>query len=126
LESEFGLSVEVIDARPLVPFNYDKVIESVSKTHNILLSSDACERGSFLHTMGNTISQLAFDELDAPPIVVGSRNWITPAAEQEDAFFPQPSDMIDAIHTHIKPLAGYTPERENSLESLRQRFRDGL
>ena len=126
LESEFGLSVEVIDARSLVPFNYDKVIESVSKTHNILLSSDACERGSFLHTMGNTISQLAFDELDAPPIVVGSRNWITPAAEQEDAFFPQPSDMIDAIHTQIKPLPGYTPERENSLESLRQRFRDGL
>jgi hypothetical protein len=31
---------------------------------------------------------LAFDDLDAPPVVVGARNWITPAAELEDAFFP--------------------------------------
>ena len=71
-----------------MPFNYDKVLESVKKTRKILLASDACERGSALQTMAAKITQFAFDELDAPPVVVGARNWITPADEVEDAFFP--------------------------------------
>jgi 2-oxoisovalerate dehydrogenase E1 component len=111
LESEYGVSCEVIDARSIVPFDYTKVIESVKKTRRILLASDACERGSFLHTLASNISRLAFDELDAPPVVVGARNWITPPDELEDAFFPFPADIIDAVHTQIKPLAGYTAGR---------------
>jgi len=31
----------------------------------------------------------------------GWRNWITPADEVEDAFFPFAADMIDAVHEHI-------------------------
>ena len=108
LAERYGVSCEVIDARSLVPFDYTKVIESVRKTRKILLTSDACERGSILHTFASKITQFAFDELDAPPVVVGSRNWITPADEVEDAFFPQPADMIDAVHEHLLPLAGYT------------------
>ncbi len=111
LAERHGVSCEVIDARSLVPFDYTKVIESVRKTRKILLTSDACERGSILHTFASKITQFAFDELDAPPVVVGSRNWITPADEVEDAFFPQPADMIDAVHEHILPLAGYNPLR---------------
>ncbi len=111
LQEEYGISCEVIDARSIVPFDYEKVIESVKKTRKILLSSDACERGSFLHTMASKITHLAFDELDAPPVVVGARNWITPADEVEDAFFPQPGDIMDAVNEFIVPLAGYTPGR---------------
>jgi len=77
LEEKYGLSAEVIDARSIVPFNYDQVLESVKKTGRILLTSDACERGSFLKDMAQTISELAFDYLDAPPVVIGARNWIT-------------------------------------------------
>ena len=51
LEAERGLSVEVIDARSLVPFNYDPVLKSVKKTGRILLLSEASERGSFLMTL---------------------------------------------------------------------------
>lgn len=126
LESEYGLSAEVIDARSIVPFNYETVIQSVTKTRKILLASDACERGSFLQTMAAKITQLAFDELDAPPVVVGSRNWITPADEQEDAFFPQPSDILDAIHTHVIPLKGYAVKRECTCEDLLRRSREGV
>jgi len=114
LEEKFGMSCEVIDARSVVPFNYEKVIASVKKTRRILLASDACERGSFLHTMANKISQFAFDELDAPPVVVGARNWITPQDEVEDAFFPFACDIIDAVHEHIQPLKGYTVTRDCS------------
>ena len=64
-----------------------------------------------MQTLAAKITQLAFDELDAPPVVVGARNWITPADEVEDAFFPQPADILDAVHEYILPLAGYQPHR---------------
>ena len=107
LEEKYGMSAEVIDARSLVPFNYEKVIESVKKTGRIILSSDANSRGSFLNDMARNIAELAFDYLDAPPVVVGSRNWITPAYELEDAFFPQADWFLDAIHEKIVPLKGH-------------------
>lgn len=126
LEEKYGISCEVIDARSIVPFNYAKVIESVKKTRKILLASDACERGSVLQTMAAKITQLAFDELDAPPVVVGARNWITPADEVEDAFFPFPSDILDAVHTHIVPLKGYTVARDCSTPELLRRSAAGV
>ncbi len=126
LESNYGISCEIIDARSIVPFNFAKVIESVKKTRKIVLTSDACERGSALQTFAAKITQFAFDELDAPPVVVGARNWITPADEIEDAFFPQPADIIDAVHVHILPLAGYSPMRECSSADLLRRSIEGV
>jgi len=107
LEEKYGLSVEVIDARFINPLNYDPILASVKKTGKVLLASDACERGSFMHTMASNISQLAFDYLDAPVAVVGARNWITPAAELEDAFFPQKEWIVDTVHERILPLSGH-------------------
>jgi 2-oxoisovalerate dehydrogenase E1 component len=121
LEKEHGVECEVIDARSIVPFNYGPVLESVAKTHRVILTSDACERGSFLQTMATRITQLAFDDLDAPPTIVGARNWITPADEVEDAFFPFPSDIIDAVHEHIIPLPSYSVRRPCDRAELMRR-----
>lgn len=126
LEEKYGLSCEVIDARSITPFNYAKVLESIKKTRKIVLASDACERGSALQTFATKITQLAFDELDAPPVVVGARNWITPADEQEDAFFPQPADILDAIHEHVLPLKGYSPMRRCDTADLLRRSKEGI
>ena len=46
----------------------------MQKTGRILLTSDACERGSVLQTMAAKITQLAFNHLDAPPVVVGAHS----------------------------------------------------
>ncbi|MCD6321420.1 MAG: dehydrogenase, partial [Clostridiales bacterium] len=120
LQGKYGMSAEVIDARSIVPFNYEKVIESVKKTGRIILSSDACDRGSQLKDMAQTISELAFDYLDAPPVVVGARNWITPAQEYEKYFFPQPGWFIDAIHQKIVPLKGHVSKQNfTEIEQLR-------
>jgi 2-oxoisovalerate dehydrogenase E1 component len=107
LQEKYGKSAEVIDARSLVPFNYGPVIESIKKTGRIVLTSDASSRGSFLKEMAQTITELAFDYLDAPPVTVGSRNWITPAYEMEQYFFPQPEWILDAINERILPLTGH-------------------
>jgi 2-oxoisovalerate dehydrogenase E1 component len=112
LKEKYNLEAEVIDARSLVPFNYEPVIQSVKKTGRIILTSDASSRGSFLKEMAQTITELAFDYLDAPPVVVGSRNWITPAYEMEEFFFPQPDWILDAIHERILPLKGHSAKND--------------
>jgi 2-oxoisovalerate dehydrogenase E1 component len=81
-----------------------------------VLASDASSRGSFLKELAQTITELAFDDLDAPPVVVGSRNWIIPAYEMEEFFFPQPDWIIDAIHQKIMPLEGHQPLHDFSEE----------
>ncbi|MBM3494098.1 MAG: dehydrogenase, partial [Armatimonadetes bacterium] len=58
LEAEYGMSAEVIDARSIVPFNYEPVLASVAKTGRLVLASDACERGSTLQTMAAKVTQL--------------------------------------------------------------------
>jgi 2-oxoisovalerate dehydrogenase E1 component len=107
LEEKYGITCDVFDLRSLVPLNYEPLIESIKKTGKMVLASDACERGNFLHTISSNLQNLAFDYLDAPITVVGSKNWITPAAEQEASFFPQVEWMLDAIHTRIMPLNGH-------------------
>jgi 2-oxoisovalerate dehydrogenase E1 component len=107
LEEKHSISAEVIDARFINPLNYETIVESVIKTGRVVLVSDACERGTFLHTMASNISQLAFDHLDGPIAVVGARNWITPPAELEEAFFPQKDWIIDTVHERILPIPGH-------------------
>jgi 2-oxoisovalerate dehydrogenase E1 component len=126
LESRYNLSAEVIDARFINPLDYEMIVESVRKTGRVVLASDACERGSFLHTMASNISQLAFDYLDAPVVVVGARNWITPPAELEESFFPQKEWIIDAIHEMILPLPGHEPTTKQNKAEISRRNRLGV
>jgi 2-oxoisovalerate dehydrogenase E1 component len=126
LQQTYGLSAEVIDARSLVPFNYQPVIESVKKTGRIVLTSDASARGSFLKEMAQTITELAFDYLDAPPVIVGSRNWIIPAHEMEHYFFPQPDWILDAIHEKILPLKGHKTKHDFSAEKTIKLNKEGV
>lgn len=126
LKEKYGLEAEVIDARSLVPFNYDLVLESVTKTGRIVIASDACARGSYLRDIASNISELAFDDLDAPPVVVGSRNWITPAYEMEEFFFPQPEWILDAIHERILPLQGHASKTNWSVGEQKRRSKLGV
>jgi 2-oxoisovalerate dehydrogenase E1 component len=126
LQARYGISAELIDLRAANPLNYDPLVASVKKTGKVLLASDAVERGSVLHTVAVNLTQLCFDDLDGPPVVIGSRNWITPAAELEAMFFPQVSWILDAIHERILPLAGHQPATNQTLEELLRRERSGV
>jgi 2-oxoisovalerate dehydrogenase E1 component len=106
LEREFGIGAELIDARSLVPFDERIVLESVRKTHRLLLASDAVGQGSYLHELANRVQELAFDELDAPVVVLGASNAIAPPAELEHAYFVQADDILDTVHERLLPLRG--------------------
>ena len=73
LEKRFGISAELIDLRSANPLNYEPLVASVRKTGKVLLVCDAVERGCVMQTVAANLTQLCFDDLDGPPVVVGSR-----------------------------------------------------
>jgi 2-oxoisovalerate dehydrogenase E1 component len=76
--------------------------------------------------MASNISQLTFDYLDGPVVVVGARNWITPPAELEDMFFPTKDWILDVIHERIIPLEGYTVKTRQATSEILLRNRRGI
>ncbi len=126
LEEKYGISAEIIDARTIVPFDYSKVIESVKKTGKIVIVGDACERNSVMKDMAANITEFAFDYLDAPPVALGSRNWITPCYELDAEFFPQADGIIDIIHEKLMPIPGYVAKTNCSDVERMERSKKGL
>jgi len=126
LAEKYGVSAEVIDLRFVAPLDYTKVVESVKKTGRLVLASDAVARGNFLQTVATDIQNLAFDALDAPVVVVGARNHITPAPELENLFFPQAGWIVDAIHERILPLPGHVASANFTDGELVRRTRLGV
>lgn len=121
LKDKYNIDAEVIDARSLVPFDYETLLASVKKTGKLLLASDAVTRGNVLCDIAQNVTQMAFDDLDAPPFVVGAENWITPAFEYDKYFFPQPEWILDAINEKLIPLPGHVPTKNyTTLETIRK------
>jgi 2-oxoisovalerate dehydrogenase E1 component len=127
LQERYGFSAEVINLHSLVPLDYTKLIESVRKTGRVVVVGDACTRGSFMNDIARTLTELCFDSLDGPPVVVGAQNWITPPFEFDEFFFPQADWILDAIHEKILPLPGHQSTVNNfaPVEQLR-RSREGV
>jgi 2-oxoisovalerate dehydrogenase E1 component len=103
LEQNYGLSLEVIDARSLVPFNYDPVLASVKKTGHLLVVTEASERGSFAMTLASNVTRFGFSDLKSAPRVLGSPNWIVPGADMESTYFPQADDIIQIVTSEMYP-----------------------
>lgn len=120
LRERHGITSEVIDLRFVNPLRYETILDSVRKTGRVLLVTGAAERGSFMHTVANHITHNAFSYLDAPPVVLGAQNWITPPAELEAAFFPNAATILDTIDQCLIPLDGH---RRGSIQSGAERIR---
>jgi 2-oxoisovalerate dehydrogenase E1 component len=103
---QLGASAELLDARTLVPFDEDAVVESVRRTHRLLLVSDMVEQGGYLGQLAARIQERTFDELDAPVVVLGAINAITPPAELEHTYFVQANDIVEVIGERLLPLGG--------------------
>ena len=126
LSEKYGMEADIINIHSLVPLDYTKIVESVRKTGKVVLVSDACARGSYMNDVARNITELCFDDLDAPPVVIGAKNWITPPFEFDKYFFPQASWVLDAIHEKLVPLAGYEPENTCDEEETYRRSKLGV
>jgi len=93
-----GIDVEVLDLRSLVPLDWDSIIESVSKTHNVIVVSEEVKRGSYAGELSAQISEDLFDELDAPVQRVCGLNIVSPFSPPlEDQNFPNPETIVKAV-----------------------------
>lgn len=62
-----GVEVEIVDPRTIVPLDVDTIVESVRKTHHLLVVDEAWAMCGLGGEIAQTINELAFDDLDAPP-----------------------------------------------------------
>ena len=82
---EEGVSVEVIDLRTLVPMDIELVLDSLSRTHRLVVAHEAVERGGWAGELVAQVVAEGFDELDAPPLRAGSKPTPIPFARELEA-----------------------------------------
>ncbi len=61
-----GVEAEVIDLRTIMPLDVDGVVESVRRTHRLLVVDEGWSAFGLGAELGQSVMELAFDELDAP------------------------------------------------------------
>jgi len=101
LERE-GVSVEVIDPRTLAPLDETAILESVAKTHRLVIAHEAVKRGGFGAEVAALVSERALDELDAPIVRVAARPVPMPYNDNlERATIPAKEDVVAAIRATL-------------------------
>ena len=93
-----GKSIEVIDLRSLVPFDFETVMRSVRKTSRVVVAHEDKVHGGFGGEIASQIQEAAFTCLDAPIIRVGST--FTPVGFNrilERAALPSTERLLKAV-----------------------------
>jgi len=99
---EDGIETEVVDLRCLFPLDHRTVIESVKKTHRLLIVQEAAERGGFASEIATIVQEQAFDYLDAPIRRLAAANTPIPFAPQlEMSVIPDEAKIAQAIRAAV-------------------------
>jgi len=96
--SKEGISVEVIDPRTLQPLDGETIIESVKKTHKVVIVHEAVKFAGPGAEIAAMIAEEAFDYLDAPIKRVAAPFTpvpFSPVLEQE--YIPSKEKIIAAV-----------------------------
>ncbi len=102
LDSEHGISVEVVDLRTLKPLDAEAILGSVEKTGRLMILHEALGP----HGIGAEIAALAANEgftfLDAPVVRLTPPFVNVPAsAELADLRIPGVNDVVDAVRSLV-------------------------
>ena len=99
LAASEGLDIEVVDLRSLRPLDRDTVIESVRKTNAAVVLEDDWLTYGIGAEIAASISDGAFDHLDAPVRRVAMAEVPLPYAKSlETAALPSHDDVVTAVH----------------------------
>jgi 2-oxoisovalerate dehydrogenase E1 component beta subunit len=98
IESEDGLSVEILDLRTLVPWDKAAVLRSVEKTSKALVLHEDTRTTGFGAEIVATIAEEAFEHLDAPVKRITAPDAPVPFSPPlEKAFIPQVEDVVAGL-----------------------------
>lgn len=104
--AQSGIDCEVIDLRVLRPLDDETILNSVRKTHRVVIVDEAWRTGSLAGEISARIVEGAFYELDAPIARVCTVEVPIPYAKHlEEAALPQPDKIVAAV----RGLFGATP-----------------
>lgn len=110
LESEHGISAEVIDPRTLRPLDLDTILESVSKTNRAVVVEEGWPHGGVGANLSALIAEQAFDYLDAPIQRVTGADVPMPYSRRlEQAAIPHAENVIEAV---LAATEGAFPDRD--------------
>jgi pyruvate dehydrogenase E1 component beta subunit len=97
-----GIEVEVIDPRSLVPLDIDAILESVGRTHRLVVAHEAVAHGGFGAEIVAQVQSASFDELDAPIARVGAPFTPVPFSPPlEDAYLPGRDQVAAAVRATL-------------------------
>jgi acetoin:2,6-dichlorophenolindophenol oxidoreductase subunit beta len=97
-----GIETEVIDPRTLVPLDLEAIVESVRRTHRLVVAHEAVAHGGFGAEIVAQVQAAAFDELDAPVGRVGAPFAPVPFSPPlEDAYLPGRAEVAAAIRVAL-------------------------
>lgn len=98
-----GVSVEVVDPRTLSPLDEDTILDSVRKTHRLVIVHEEVKVAGSGAEIAAIVAEKAFDYLDAPILRVAAPFTPVPFAPTLEAeFIPSEEKVIAAI----KKVAG--------------------
>lgn len=97
-----GISLEIIDPRTLVPFDYDSVRNSLEKTSRIMVVQESPRGGSWGADLVARVVEYDFELLDAPPAVLSSKDSPTPyAGVLEDDWLISVDEICQAVRKQV-------------------------
>lgn len=93
-----GYEVEVLDLRTIIPWDEERVLESVRRTSKVLVLHEDTRTGGFGAEIAATIAEKAFEDLDAPVMRLAAPDTPVPFSPPlEKAFIPQVEDVAGAL-----------------------------
>jgi len=93
-----GVSVEIIDLRSLVPFDWNAIAETVKKTNRVIVAHEDSLSFGYGAEIAARITSELFEYLDAPvKRVCALDTFVAYAPQLEDAILPQVADVAKAI-----------------------------
>lgn len=93
-----GISVEVIDPRTVKPLDMESIVASVKKTNRAVVVHEATRFGGIGAEIAASITEQAFDWLDAPVARIGAPDMPVPYNDRlEREYIPDANDISAAI-----------------------------
>ncbi len=100
--SKDGIELEVIDLRSLSPMDNRTILESVKKTHRLLVVDEDNPRCSIACDVVALVSEQAFDDLDAPPRMVTAPHTPVPFSPPlEDYYIPRVERIVSTAKSLV-------------------------
>jgi pyruvate dehydrogenase E1 component beta subunit len=89
-----GIEAEIIDLRSLLPWDEAAVLESLSRTHRLVIVHEAVEAFGIGAEIAARMADIGFDELDAPIVRLGAPFTPAPIARQAERDYRPSADSI--------------------------------